>query len=123
MERTGGNSLRFAERVEMIREIVKDFPNVKVETFQGLLMTYMKKKKAKVVIRGLRAISDFEYEFQMALMNRKLNPEVETFFMMPNVVYSYLSSRLVKEVYSLGGCVKELVPPVVEEYLEKKLRK
>ncbi len=110
------------ERVEMIREIVKGFPNVKVETFQGLLMTYMKKKKAKIVIRGLRAISDFEYEFQMALMNRKLNPEVETFFMMPNVVYSYLSSRLVKEVYSLGGCVKELVPFVVEEYLKRKLK-
>ncbi len=111
------------ERVEMIKEIFAGSPKVKVETFDGLLMNYMKRKGAKVVIRGLRAISDFEYEFQMALMNRKLNPEVETLFMMPNVVYSYLSSRLVKEVYSLGGCVKDLVPPVVERYLEKKLRK
>lgn len=111
------------ERVEMIKEIFKNSPNVKVETFDGLLMNYMKKKGAKVVIRGLRAISDFEYEFQMALMNRKLNPEVETLFMMPSVVYSYLSSRLVKEVYSLGGCVRDLVPPVVEKYLEKKLKR
>jgi len=111
------------ERVEMIREIFADSPNVKIETFDGLLMNYMRKKGARVVIRGLRAISDFEYEFQMALMNRKLNPEVETLFMMPNVVYSYLSSRLVKEVYSLGGCVKDLVPPVVEKYLEKKLKR
>lgn len=111
------------ERVEMIKEIFKNFPNVKVETFDGLLMNYMKRKDAKVVIRGLRAISDFEYEFQMALMNRKLNPEVETLFMMPSVIYSYLSSRLVKEVYSLGGCVKDLVPPVVEKFLEKKLKK
>jgi len=111
------------ERVEMIREIFSNSPNVKIETFEGLLMNYMRKKGARVVIRGLRAISDFEYEFQMALMNRKLNPEVETLFMMPNVVYSYLSSRLVKEVYSLGGCVKNLVPPVVEKYLEKKLKR
>lgn len=111
------------ERVEMIKELFADSPKVKVETFDGLLMNYMKKKEAKIVIRGLRAISDFEYEFQMALMNRKLNPEVETLFMMPNVVYSYLSSRLVKEVYSLGGCVRDLVPPVVEKYLEKKLKK
>lgn len=111
------------ERVEMIKELFADSPKVKVETFDGLLMNYMKKKGAKIVIRGLRAISDFEYEFQMALMNRKLNPEVETLFMMPNVVYSYLSSRLVKEVYSLGGCVRDLVPPVVEKYLEKKLKK
>jgi len=111
------------ERVEMIREIFSNSPKVKVETFDGLLMNYMRKKGARVVIRGLRAISDFEYEFQMALMNRKLNPEVETLFMMPNVVYSYLSSRLVKEVYSLGGCVKDLVPTVVEKYLEKKLKR
>jgi len=111
------------ERVEMIREIFSNSPNVKIETFEGLLMNYMRKKGARVVIRGLRAIADFEYEFQMALMNRKLNPEVETLFMMPNVVYSYLSSRLVKEVYSLGGCVKDLVPPVVEKYLEKKLKR
>ncbi len=111
------------ERVEMIKEIFYDSPKVKVETFDGLLMNYMRKKGARVVIRGLRAISDFEYEFQMALMNRKLNPEVETLFMMPNVIYSYLSSRLVKEVYSLGGCVKDLVPPVVEKYLEKKLKR
>lgn len=110
------------ERVEMIKEIFYNSPKVMVETFDGLLMNYMKKRGAKVVIRGLRAISDFEYEFQMALMNRKLNPEVETLFMMPNVIYSYLSSRLVKEVYSLGGCVKDLVSPVVVKYLEKKLK-
>lgn len=111
------------ERVEMIEEIFYNSPKVKVETFDGLLMNYMRKKDVKVVIRGLRAISDFEYEFQMALMNRKLNPEVETLFMMPNIIYSYLSSRLVKEIYSLGGCVKDFVPSVVVKYLEKKLKK
>ena len=96
---------------------------IEVEPFQGLLVDFVKRKKAKVVIRGLRAISDFEYEFQMALMNRKLNPEIETFFMMPSIEYSFLSSRLVKEVFSLGGCIKNLVPPIVEEKLRKKLRK
>ncbi|MCP2598515.1 pantetheine-phosphate adenylyltransferase, partial [Candidatus Aminicenantes bacterium AC-335-L06] len=93
-----------------------------VEPFQGLLVDFVKRKKAKVVIRGLRAISDFEYEFQMALMNRKLNPEIETLFMMPSIEYSFLSSRLVKEVFKLGGCIKNLVPAVVEKELKRKIR-
>ena len=111
------------ERVNIIKEIFKNRKEIEVEPFQGLLVDFVKRKKAKVVIRGLRAISDFEYEFQMALMNRKLNPEIETFFMMPSIEYSFLSSRLVKEVFSLGGCIKNLVPPIVEERLRKKLKK
>jgi pantetheine-phosphate adenylyltransferase len=111
------------ERVNIIKEIFKNREEIEVEPFRGLLVDFVKRKNAKVVIRGLRAISDFEYEFQMALMNRKLNPEIETFFMMPSIEYSFLSSRLVKEVFSLGGCIKNLVPPVVEEQLRKKLKK
>ena len=111
------------ERVNIIKKIFKGRRNIEVEPFSGLLVDFVKKKKAGVVIRGLRAISDFEYEFQMALMNRKLNPEIETFFMMPSIEYSFLSSRLVKEVYLLGGCVRNLVPSIVEKELRKKLEK
>ncbi|MCP2519725.1 pantetheine-phosphate adenylyltransferase [Candidatus Aminicenantes bacterium AC-708-M15] len=110
------------ERVRIIKEIFKDREEIEVEPFQGLLVDFVKRKKAKVVIRGLRAISDFEYEFQMALMNRKLNPEIETLFMMPSIEYSFLSSRLVKEVFKLGGCIKNLVPAVVEKELKRKIR-
>jgi pantetheine-phosphate adenylyltransferase len=93
---------------------------VQVDTFSGLLVDYAMKVGATVIVRGLRAISDFEYEFQMTLMNRRLNPAIETVFMMPAESYSYLSSRLVKEVFQLGGAVGGLVPPVVERRLREK---
>jgi len=108
------------ERMSMIREIFSSTPEVKVQSFQGLLVDFAQKNDARIVIRGLRAVSDFEYEFQMALMNHKLNPEVETFFMMPSIRYTFLSSSLVKEVHRLGGCVRDLVPAVVERKLDEK---
>ena len=104
---------RTEERVEMVREAVRDLPAVEVQAFSGLLVNFMKTTHANVVVRGLRAVSDFEYEFQMALMNRELSPGVETIFMMPAVEYTYVSSRLVKEVCRLGGDVTRLVPPHV----------
>lgn len=110
------------ERVAMIQKIFAGDARIEVKAFDGLLVDFAKKNKANVVMRGLRAVSDFEYEFQMALMNRKLNPEIETLFMMPSVDYSFLSSRLVKEVFALGGCVRELVPEVVEKNLREKLQ-
>jgi len=110
------------ERVEIARTAFRDMPNVEVDTFDGLLVDYARKKKAGVIVRGLRAVSDFEYEMQMALMNRRLNGEVETVFMMPAEPYTYVSSRLVKEVVALGGSVHGLVPDSVEARLrEKKL--
>src|SRR6186997_2709417 len=108
------------ERVEIAREVFHAYPNVEVDTFDGLLVEYARRKRASVIVRGLRAISDFEYEMQMALMNRHLNPEVETVFMMPAEPYTYVSSRLVKEVVALGGSVTTLVPEIVEERLKKK---
>ncbi|HJX29008.1 MAG TPA: pantetheine-phosphate adenylyltransferase [Thermoanaerobaculia bacterium] len=108
------------ERVETIRELVGE--RCRIESFSGLLVDYMDKIGARTVIRGLRAVSDFEYEFQMALMNRRLNPRVETVFLMPKEDYSYLSSRLVKEVYALGGNLEGLVPPPVLERLRQRLR-
>ena len=108
------------ERVEIIRETYKGEPRVKVDTFSGLLVDYAERVGASVIVRGLRAISDFEYEFQMALMNRRLNPRIETVFMMPAESYSYVSSRLVKEVVQLGARVTGLVPPVVERRLRDK---
>jgi len=110
------------ERVNMIKEIFAGQKNIEVKAFHSLLVEFAEKNKAKVVIRGLRAISDFEYEFQMALMNRKLNPNIETFFMMPNVSYSYLSSNLVKEIFMLGGCLKDLVPDLVVKRLQGKFK-
>jgi pantetheine-phosphate adenylyltransferase len=108
-----------AERVEMIREMVEPYGDCRVESFSGLLVDFMDELGARTLVRGLRAVSDFEYEFQMALMNRRLNPRVETVFMMPKEDYSYLSSRLVKEVFSLGGQLKGLVPdPVLERLAE-----
>lgn len=98
------------ERVALIREEVDRFPEVSVESFSGLLVDFMDRVGAGVIIRGLRAVSDFEYEFQMALMNRRLNPRIETVFMAPKEEYSYLSSRLVKEVFFLGGNLEGLVP-------------
>lgn len=111
------------ERMDMIKEIFADRKDVEVKAFHGLLVEFARKNNAKIVIRGLRAISDFEYEFQMALMNRKLNPKIETFFMMPNVKYSFLSSNLVKEVFELGGCLRDLVPEQVENKLREKFKK
>jgi pantetheine-phosphate adenylyltransferase len=111
-----------AERVAIAREVFAEYPNVEVDTFDGLLVEYARRKRAGVIVRGLRAISDFEYEMQMALMNRHLNPDVETVFMMPAEAYSYVSSRLVKEVVALGGSVTGLVPSLVEDRLRDKKR-
>jgi len=108
------------ERVEICREVFAPYPNVEVDTFDGLLVEYARSRRAGVIVRGLRAISDFEYEMQMALMNRHLNPDVETVFMMPAEPYTYVSSRLVKEVVALGGSVTKLVPTVVEQRLREK---
>jgi pantetheine-phosphate adenylyltransferase len=108
------------ERVAIIRQVYRGHPRVEVDTFSGLLVDYAQRVGASVIIRGLRAISDFEYEFQMALMNRRLNPQIETVFMMPAESYSYVSSRLVKEVFQLGGRVSDLVPPVVERRLQER---
>ena len=108
------------ERVELAREVFKSRPNVEVDTFQGLLVDYAARRRAHVIVRGLRAVSDFEAEFQMALMNRRLNPGIETVFMMPAEQYSYISSRLIKEVFSLGGRVSGLVPEEVERRLREK---
>src|SRR4051812_42261171 len=110
------------ERVDIARTVFDPYPNVEVDTFDGLLVEYARRKKAGVIVRGLRAISDFEYEMQMALMNRHLNPEVETVFMMPAEPYTYVSSRLVKEVVALGGSVTTLVPSLVEDRLRDKKR-
>ena len=111
-----------AERVDIAREVFAEYPNVEVDTFDGLLVEYARRKRAGVIVRGLRAISDFEYEMQMALMNRHLNPDVETVFMMPAETYTYVSSRLVKEVVALGGSVTGLVPTLVEDRLRDKKR-
>jgi pantetheine-phosphate adenylyltransferase len=108
------------ERIAMIQSVFKDNSHVQVETFNGLLVEYAERKQATVLVRGLRAVSDFEYEFQMALMNRHLSPSLETVFMMPAEQYTYISSRLIKEVFTLGGEITGLVPPVVEEKLRAK---
>ena len=109
------------ERLEMLREVTQKWPNVEIDIFDGLLMDYARQKKAQVILRGIRAISDYEYELQMALMNRKLEPNIETVFMMPAETYSYLSSRLVREIARLGGSVRDLVPPIVQERLRAKV--
>lgn len=109
------------ERLEMLREFTAHYDNVKVDTFGGLLVDYARQVNANALLRGIRAISDYEYELQMALMNRKLFPELETVFMMPAVSYSFVSSRLVKEIARLGGSVTGLVPKAVEERLHNKV--
>ena len=111
------------ERVEMMKEAVSAYTNVEVESFEGLVVDYAVARSARVVIRGIRMISDFEYEFQMALTNRKLNSRVETVFMMPNEDYSYLSSKLIKEVARLGADVSKFVPENVEKKLKGKLKR
>jgi len=109
------------ERREMLESMTERFKNVSVDSFDGLLVAYARSKGAGAVLRGIRAISDYEYELQMALMNRKLDPKLETVFMMPAEKYSYLSSRLVKEIYRHGGSVRGLVPKRVEERLHSKV--
>ena len=108
------------ERVEMVRETTKKYDRVMVDQISGLTVDYVKGQGASVIVRGLRAISDFEFELQMALMNRKLSSEIETVFLMPSIQYSYIRSSLVKEVASLGGCLEGLVPdPVIQRLREK----
>jgi pantetheine-phosphate adenylyltransferase len=109
------------ERRKMLDELTADFKNVRVDVFDGLTVEYAARMKAGAVLRGIRALSDYEYELQMALMNRKLRPELETVFMMPAEKYSYLSSRLVREVARLGGDISKLVPELVERRLKEKL--
>jgi len=111
------------ERLEMIDETFAELDNVEEDSFSGLLVDYAAEKNATAIVRGIRAISDFEYEFQMALMNRRLAPSIETVFMMPAEEYSYVSSRLVKEVATLGGNITGLVPKVVESRLYERARK
>jgi pantetheine-phosphate adenylyltransferase len=108
------------ERIDMAREVLGDVKNLEVMGFSGLLTDFVRKQNARVVLRGLRAVSDFEYEFQMALMNRRLNHDLETVFLMPDEKYTYTSSRLIKEVFMLGGAITGLVPPVIEERLRNK---
>lgn len=109
------------ERVDLLRQVTAEMDNVEVDSFDGLLIDYMKKRNAQLIIRGLRAVSDFEYEMQVASMNKKLNENVETFFMMTSHQYSYLSSSIVKEVASYKASVKDLVPPAVEQALLAKM--
>ncbi|ATF14238.1 pantetheine-phosphate adenylyltransferase [Brevibacillus sp. HB1.2] len=109
------------ERVDLLRQATADMKNVEVDSFDGLLIDYMNKKGAQVIIRGLRAVSDFEYEMQVASINKKLDENIETFFMMTNNQYSYLSSSIVKEVAKYKASVADLVPPVVEEALKRKM--
>lgn len=110
------------ERVEMIRQVVAEIPNVKVDSFIGLLVDYCRNNDIKVIIRGLRAVSDYEYEMQIAQMNRTLNKEVETVFLMTNTKYSFLSSSIVKEVTKFGGDVDGIVPPIVQDKMKSKYR-
>lgn len=111
------------ERVEMIREVTKGFRNVEVDSFDGLVVDYVRRRKAHVILRGIRTISDFEYEYQMALTNRTFAPDIETTFLLTHEEYSFMSSRLIKEAASLGGDVSAFLPKEVEKRLRAKLRK
>jgi pantetheine-phosphate adenylyltransferase len=108
-----------AERVQLIRDVFRDRPGVEVDTFEGLLVDYAASRGAAVIVKGLRSIADYEYESQMALMNRRLRPAIETMFLMPAEPYAYTSSRLIKEVCRLGGDIRGLVPPLVEDRLQR----
>lgn len=110
------------ERVALVQKAVAKLPNVEADSFDGLLVEYVAAKKAQAIVRGLRAVSDFEFEFQLALMNRKLDEKIETIFMMPKDTYTFLSSRIVKEICRLGGDVHSFVPPNVQAALKKKLK-
>jgi len=119
----GKNALfSLEERVKMLKKVTRDIKGLKIEDFDGLAVDYVRRKKISVVLRGLRMISDFEYEFQMALTNRQLDADIETIFMMPKAAYSYLSSKLIKEVASLGGDVGKFVPALVARKLKNKLQ-
>jgi pantetheine-phosphate adenylyltransferase len=111
------------ERFTLLRKVTQKYKNVEVDSFQGLLVDYVRQKKAIAVVRGLRAMTDFEYELQMALMNRKLDETMETVFLMPNEKYTYLSSNVVREIARLGGDVSKFVPPVVRKALQQKNKK
>jgi len=111
------------ERVHLVQEAIREYPNVRVDSFDGLLVHYVEQAGGQAVIRGLRAISDFEFEFQLALMNRKLNERVETIFMMPKETYTFLSSRIIKEIARLDGEVKAFVPAHVETALKQKFHR
>ena len=111
------------ERVDLIREVIGRNPRIEIDVIEGLLVEYIKKKNAAAVIRGLRAVSDFEYEFQLTLMNRKMDPNFEAVFLMPSERYTYLSSSIIKEVAKFGGSLKDMVPDVVEKRLKEKMNK
>ncbi len=111
-----------AERVALVKKATAHLPNVQTDSFDGLLVNYVAERKAKAIVRGLRAVSDFEFEFQLALMNRKLDENIETIFMMPKDTYTFLSSRIVKEIARLGGDIRSFVPPNVQSALIKKLK-
>lgn len=108
------------ERMAMLTDVLGEYPNVSVESFNGLLVDYAAERGANLILRGIRAVSDYEYELQMALMNRRLRPEIETVFLMSGEAYSFISSRLVKEIIRLGGNISGLVPPAVEARLKKR---
>jgi pantetheine-phosphate adenylyltransferase len=110
------------ERLSMLQEVFKGLPEVRIRSFDGLLVNFVREENAHAIVRGLRAISDFESEFQMALMNRKLDSEIETVYLMPSEEYSYLTSSMIKEIAQFGGDISSLVPPVVKEMLEKKFK-
>jgi pantetheine-phosphate adenylyltransferase len=111
------------ERMEMLQEVVKNYPNVTVSSFDGLVVNHAQAHSATVLLRGIRAISDYEYELQMALMNRRLSPGLETVFLLSNEAYSFISSRLVKQIFGLGGNISGLVPPSVEARLKRRMSK
>lgn len=108
------------ERIAIMEEIFKGRENIEIDYFEGLLVDYLERKNSYTVVRGLRAISDFEIEFQMALMNRSINDEIETIFLVPSISYSFLSSKLVKEIYKFGGEIKSMVPDIVDKKLKEK---
>jgi pantetheine-phosphate adenylyltransferase len=110
------------ERVELLKKTCSSIENVEIDSFSGLLIEYAKSRNANAIVKGLRAVSDFEYELQMALMNKKLYPEIETVFMMTSSRYSYLSSSIIKEVAQFGGCIKGLVPEIVEEEIHRRFK-
>ncbi len=109
------------ERMAMLKQVLEPYPNVEIQTFNGLLVDFAAERGASVILRGIRAISDYEYELQMALMNRRLHPEIETVFLMAGEAYSFISSRLVKEVFRLGGDISGLVPPSVGDRLKERI--
>lgn len=113
----------FEERLELLRSVFGDNDRVEIDFFDGLLVDYMKKRKIRVIAKGLRAISDFEVEFQMALMNREVDLDIETVFLVPSVKYSFVSSRFVKEIYKMGGELKDIVPEIVDKKLKEKFGK